>query len=402
MAFESGRVDELVRSQSRLAAVRATQLLDSAPEEDFDSLTRLAKTTLGAAASFVSIVDVDRDFYKSQVGFPEPLATARELAGRTFCHYAIASPGALVIGDTHAEPLWKAVPTVASLGVRAYVGVPIVIDGEPIGSFCVIDGQPRDWTAADIEIVSQLSKSAGREIRLRAALEDAKAEGARMHALARRSEEVVAVIAHDLRSPLQAISLTAAILGRSDDITIQGHAHRMDLAVGSMRVLVDDLLTAESAAWGTVQRLQPVEAAKLLGDAAQTMAPIAGRAGVNVILQTVDAASTTVDYAQILRALCNVIGNAVKYCPGSTVSLSATSEANWVRLTVSDDGPGIPASDLPRVFERGFQAANGAALGEGAGLGLSIVRTLVDQNGGSVELSSVEGVGTTVSIALPR
>lgn len=400
-ALSFDEADLLVRSPRRLAAVRSTALLDTEPEEEFDALTRLAKTTLAAAASFVSLVDVDRDFYKSQAGFPVSLAVAREMSGRTFCHYALANTAPLVIEDTHAEPVWKAVPTVESLGVRAYVGAPIVLDGQPIGSFCVIDGKPRAWRPEEVEIVVQLARSAEREIRLRAALAGSEAEAERLRSSARRNEELLAVVAHDLRSPLQAIALTAAMLARSGDASVRDHGNRVELAASAMRSLVDDLLTSETTRSSDPQRRQHITVNKLLGDATQTMAPIAQRAGISLSFEAVEGTAVTVDYAQILRALCNVIGNAIKYCPRCTVRLGATREAGSVRLTVVDDGPGIPADELAQVFDRGFQASNATALGQGFGLGLSIVRSLAESNGGSAEIDSVQGRGTSVSIILP-
>jgi signal transduction histidine kinase len=120
-------------------------------------------------AAFISLVDADRDFYKSATGFGEPLASARELRGPTFCHHAIAGQGPLVIGDTAADPVYREVPTVASLGVAAYVGVPLhAADGAALGSFCAIDMVPRAWSAADVQVLTELAASAEREIALRA------------------------------------------------------------------------------------------------------------------------------------------------------------------------------------------------------------------------------------------
>ena len=153
---------------ARLAALRESGLLDSAPEEAFDVLTRLAARLVRAPAAFISLVDEERDFYKSCVGFGEPLATVRELEGTTFCHYAIRSPGALVIPDTAADPLYRDVPTVKSLGVAAYLGIPIrTAEGVVLGSFCAVDYVPRAWTADEIETMSVLAASAEREIELR-------------------------------------------------------------------------------------------------------------------------------------------------------------------------------------------------------------------------------------------
>jgi len=131
-------------NRERVDAVLRTQLLDTPPEESFDRLTRLAAKLVNVPATFISLVDEGRDFYKSCFGFGEPLATDRALEGRTFCHYAIVSDGALLIPDTMADPVFREVPTVQTLGVRAYAGIPLITDeGQAIGSFCAIDFKAR-------------------------------------------------------------------------------------------------------------------------------------------------------------------------------------------------------------------------------------------------------------------
>jgi signal transduction histidine kinase len=162
--------DAVVHDAARVAAVRATGLLDAAAEPAFDRLTRLAVRLLDVPTAFFSLVDDTRDFYVSACGFGEPLATARELTGPTFCQYAIQSREPLVIPDTAADPRYRDVPTVRTLGVAAYMGVPLAIDGQVIGSFCVIDTVPRPWTASELEILVELAASAEREIGLRAAV----------------------------------------------------------------------------------------------------------------------------------------------------------------------------------------------------------------------------------------
>jgi GAF domain-containing protein len=156
-----------VRDPARVAAVRATGLLDAETEEVFDRLSRLAVRLLGVPAAFLSLVDADRDFYLSACGFGEPLASARQITGPTFCHHALASPGPLVIPDTAADPAYRDVPTVRTLGVAAYVGVPVAVDGQRVGSFCAIDTRPRAWTALEVETMTELAAAAERELDLR-------------------------------------------------------------------------------------------------------------------------------------------------------------------------------------------------------------------------------------------
>lgn len=165
-AVDAARLDP-----ARLQAVRDTGLLDTPPEESFDRLTRLATMLLEVPATFVSLVDAERDFYKSAVGFDEPLASERELKGRTFCHVALLSPRPLLLDDVLALPGLATVPTVRTLGVRAYAGVPLVTpDGQILGSFCAVDMQPRQWTERDVAVLTELAHATLREITLRQAL----------------------------------------------------------------------------------------------------------------------------------------------------------------------------------------------------------------------------------------
>lgn len=176
---------EGLRNSERLSALRSTGLLDSEAEEAFDRMTRLAVKLLGVPAAFISLVDEERDFYTSAYGFSEPLATSRQLTGRTFCHYAIESDQPLVIPDTRADPRYREVPTVESLGVAAYVGIPLAgPDGHLLGSFCAIDSVPHPWSETEIEVLTEFAASARREIALRARIRDLEAREVRLRELA--------------------------------------------------------------------------------------------------------------------------------------------------------------------------------------------------------------------------
>ena len=183
-----------VADPDRIAALRDTGLLDHATEPAFERLTRLAARLLRAPAAFVSLVDAARDVYVSAVGLPEPLATDRQLLGETFCHFTLAEGTAdapLVIPDTAAHPVFRDVPTVASLGVAAYVGVPLVVGGHSLGALCVIDVAPREWTPSEVEVLGELAESARRELEMRAALTAAR----RAETALRQSEERYALAA---------------------------------------------------------------------------------------------------------------------------------------------------------------------------------------------------------------
>jgi signal transduction histidine kinase len=399
----TARVDQALNSPRRLTVVQRSELLDTQSEETFDSLSRLAVSLIGAPASFLSIVDGERDFYKSQCGFPEPLASERQLSGRTFCHYVVAGSRPLVIDDTHAHPTWRRVPVVQSLGVRAYLGVPVLVDGQPIGSFSVVDSSPRSWKQSEIETLVQLSLAATREIELRLTLKAAKSEAERANGLAKANEELLAFVIHDLRTPLQVIRMSATLLSRTVSPVERTHLDRLVRASDSVRSLVDTLVpTCIARNSRLLIRPTLIPSAKLLGDAVDAMGMVAERAGISLVVDPDAAGTIRVDYPQMLRVLGNLIGNCVKYCPpGSSVRLNAREIGQSIILSVSDDGPGMNAADQEHAFERGWQGTNGIARQDGSGLGLTIVRGLVEQNEGSVTLISRPGCGTEVFITLP-
>jgi len=386
----------------RLQAVRDSGLLDSPAEPGFDSLTATAARLLGAAACFISIVDEQRDFYKSQSGFPEPLATAREMAGATFCHFTLDRDDVLAIDDTHSDPKWRAVPTVGSLGVRAYAGVPLRWAGQNIGSFCVIDTVPRAWTPDELETIRQLAASAARELDLRAAVAEAREAAAMARAQALSRESVLAVVAHDLRTPLQVLQLSAARLQRGRDPQESAVLQRMLSAVGIMTAMVEGLLKPSESP----STVQAIAVAQLSADAVHMMAPLAEKCRTALSPGDLPDAVVRVDYGQMVRVLGNLIGNSLKYSPeGSCVRLSGARAdapgAPWVELTVADNGVGMTPEEVAQAFDPGWQSERARARNDGVGLGLAIVKSLVESNGGRVRMESRPGEGTSVTIALP-
>jgi signal transduction histidine kinase len=106
----------------------------------------------------------------------------------------------------------------------------------------------------------------------------------------------------------------------------------------------------------------------------------------------------------MMQLMSNLVGNALKFTPrGGEVHLRLTDGSDESILEVSDSGPGIPADELPRIFERFYRGTNvGEARASGSGLGLAITRSIVDMHGGSIEVASVEGQGATFRVHLPR
>jgi PAS domain S-box-containing protein len=156
----------------RLAAVRQTNLLDTPAEDAFDRVTRMAARLLDVPIALVPLIEDDRQFFKACVGLPEPWASARQTPlSHSLCQHVLVTRQPLAIGDTGRDALAHDNPLVRELGLAAYLGVPLIDpSGYALGSMCVADHRPRDWTPDQVAILSDLAGLVMTQIQLRAAL----------------------------------------------------------------------------------------------------------------------------------------------------------------------------------------------------------------------------------------
>jgi GAF domain-containing protein len=157
--------NKVLKDPARVALLRDLQLVDTPAEAAFDRLTRLASKIVGAPVALVSIVDENRQFFKSAVGLSELRETP---LSHSFCQHVVVSGDPLVISDARKHPLVHDNLAIPDLNVIAYLGMPLqTTDGDGLGSFCVIDNEPREWTQQEIEIMRELAESVMAEIELR-------------------------------------------------------------------------------------------------------------------------------------------------------------------------------------------------------------------------------------------
>jgi two-component sensor histidine kinase len=241
----------------RLDALRRAELVDTPPEEAFDRLTELARTLMRAPVALISLVEPNRQFFKSQQGLPEPYASRRETPlSHSFCQHVVAGGEALVVSDARENAMLCANGAVRDLNVVAYLGVPLRDpEGHVLGSLCVIDGVARVWNEADVAALAELSKSVMTEIFLRQVLRrqmqveaELRASEARnrllLQELRHRVSNALAVVRSVVRQSLrsartveqaaEAIEGRLSALGRGHDLLSSQRA-----ATGSLRALVE-------------------------------------------------------------------------------------------------------------------------------------------------------------------
>jgi signal transduction histidine kinase len=228
--------------------------------------------------------------------------------------------------------------------------------------------------------------------------------------------EGVSNLSHDLRSPLTATVACLETLDgrwvdaaeRADDRRLVEIALRNTRNAARMVQSLGDLAKLDEPEFGL--RREAVDVGELLDDIALRFAERAARLGVGLIASHDAAAPAPLPHARVdvelfERAVANLVDNALKFCPsGSTVSLAASSHDGKIEVCVADDGPGIPAADLPQLFDRFYQSRQtvAPATGDGGrGLGLAIVKRIAELHGGDVRVESRLGAGTRVTIELP-
>ena len=217
-------------------------------------------------------------------------------------------------------------------------------------------------------------------------------------------EEILRIVAHDLRNPLNTISMATDLM-LEDTKQDPARASQLRIVKRSgerMNRLIQDLLSVTTIEAGRLSIApKKVSVNDLLHEACELLEPIAREKHISLTVSAAaDLPPVRADSARVLQVFSNLVGNAVKFTPtGGAITLSAAREDGKVQCSVADNGPGIPAAQIPRLFGKFWQAKRGD--GRGVGLGLAIARGIVEAHGGSIVVSSEEGQGSVFTFALP-
>jgi signal transduction histidine kinase len=223
-----------------------------------------------------------------------------------------------------------------------------------------------------------------------------------------RSRDFVADVSHELRTPIAALRTFNELLrdgAVEDPETRDEFLEQSARQIERMEWLATNLLELSKLDSGLVRLdLRAEDLRAVVESAWQQAEPVAGRKGVQLNLHLPpDPVRQPHDPPRVGQVLTNLIGNAIKFTPrGGRVDVELAPILDGARLTVSDSGVGIPAEELPHVFERFWRGAGTRERGSGSGLGLSIVRSIVDMHEGRVQVVSTPGVGTQITVLLPR
>jgi signal transduction histidine kinase len=287
--------------------------------------------------------------------------------------------------------------------MQTYLATPLVHAGETVGSIALHFKEAGAVGASDRTFTLLLAQAAATALH-RARTYDAELEK-RRHAelLAHAREDVLGVVAHDLRNPLNLIQMTVELI-IDEELPIPKRREMLDIALRAakqMNRLIDDLLDAVRLQAGRLTLdVGEVSVDTIMQQAEEIFRPLAERRHVNFEVAVQNGATVRADEKRVAQIVGNLVGNAIKFTPPQgSVKLRATPDGKQVVFQVVDDGPGIPPDNVSHLFDSFWQARKDDR--RGVGLGLAIVKELVEAHGGKIWVESKVDHGSTFSFCLP-
>ncbi len=389
--------EEVVR---RLEAVTDTALARLPLDELLNELLVRVRSILRADTAAILLLNGGDLVARVAKGLEEEVAAGVRIPlGSGFAGRVAAEKRPIFIADIdHAQMLN---PILRQKGVRSLLGVPILFEGSVIGVLHVGTLQPRQFDRQDAQLLQIVADRIGLGIEYARLYREAQETS-------RLKDEFLATVSHELRTPLTPILAWVSQLRRRrlDPARTARALEAIERSARAQARLVDDLLEVSRIIGGKLRLdIRPMRLASAIEAAIEAMRPAAAAKNIRVVT-SLDPRIELIwgDPERLQQVVWNLVSNAIKFTPeGGRVDVRLECVDSHLELTVRDTGRGIAPEFLPYLFERFRQAdpSSTRALG-GLGLGLAIVRHLVELHGGTVEAESAgEGMGTTLRVRMP-
>ena len=369
-----------------------------------------ALAVCGWDASGVLLVDGDELWVAAVAGLPEDVtapysAQAFRVDGPGVSSAVVRSGETQYVGDAGA--LLGDEEALVKWGAQCLAGVPIRYRGEILGSLSLYDRTRRSFNEAERFRVGQVAEQLALALAHARSYRQEADVATRLLELNRRKDEFLANVSHELRTPATSLGLAARTLhagrGRLTEEQEERIIEMMRRRSSELTGLIEGLLAETVAASGQTRlELQPIDWCEALPRWVRASEDITGRTVQTEVPE--GPLLTFSDPAKCERIVGALLSNAAKFSdPDSPITCRLVGQPDMVEVTVVDRGIGIPQDVLPKVFDRFFQGDGSMTRAYGGlGIGLSLVRHFAEVHGGRVDIASTVGVGTTVTVALPR
>lgn len=384
-----------LEESKRIKVLKKYEILDTPPDGTFDKFTQLASVLLEVPIAIISLVDIDRIWFKSAYGL-EIQEIERDPG---LCSSAILSDDLYLVEDAKNDVRSLANPLVTGdLGLEFYAGAPLKTrEGYNLGTFCVIDQKPRKLSKEKKEVLKNLADLVMQQMELR--LEARVA--------VRHQHEILNTTAHDLKNPLSVMPLLADMIleNKNNPKAIEDMAGQIKTAGKRMAKTIDDLL--ETAREETSQihlKLDALDFSKLIKNVMATNHSLAKKKCQELVYEGAQTCIIYGDRRRLTEIVDNIINNAIKYSPNNKkIFINLEQKGEKAIMEIKDEGPGLTKDDLKNLFRPFTSLSAKPTGGEGStGLGLSIVKNLVEAHYGRIYARSKgAGKGTSFIVELP-
>jgi signal transduction histidine kinase/ActR/RegA family two-component response regulator len=290
-------------------------------------------------------------------------------------------------------------------GTASYAALPLESGGVRRGVLAFGFSRPRTFSTADRALLDDLARQAAFALERAQLTADLEASRERAEEASRAKDEFLAMLGHELRNPLSPMVTVLHLLERRSPDAFPQERDILWRQLRHMERLVDDLLDVSRIVRGKLQlRVEALELSRVVADAVEAVSPLVETRRHHLAVEVGEGLVLEADHHRMVQVFVNLLTNAAKYTPpGGHLSLRARAAGDRAVVDVSDDGQGIEAALLPRLFDLFVQGPRGLARSEGGlGLGLAIVKSLVELHGGRIDaLSGGKGRGSTFTVELP-
>ena len=388
----------------RLETLHQYSILDTLPEQSYEDLTALATFICGTPTALISLVDQNRQWFKSRVG----LDVAETGRSASFCAHTIVNPEVLVVKDTFLDPRFAENPLVqGGPQIRFYAGAPLIApNGHVLGTICVIDSRPRELSAAQIAALESLSRQVMALLEARLQLIDNQKTSAALM----QSEKLAAVgrlassMAHEINNPLEAVTnLLYLSRKKTQDEEVQAWLDQADIELRRVSITANQALRFHKQSSSP----QATSCASLFST---TLNVYEGRlVNSGIVVEKRKRANEPVECFEgdIRHVLSCLVTNAIDAMPaGGRLLVRSRAGTDWstgrrgLVLTVADTGVGMDKATQRRMYEAFFTTKG---IG-GSGLGLWVSSEIMQRHGGRILIRSSQQEGhrgTVVALFLP-
>lgn len=377
----------------RLEKLYEYQILDTHSEDSFDKIALLAAQIFNTTSAFISFVDRDRVFFKSNLSLlPESQIRRKD----SLCTLAILNANVTVFNDTHTSPDLIDSPYVAPEdGIRFYAAAPLrTPEGYMVGAICVMDTEPREITDSQVDMLKTLAKIVIDKLENRM----------RYRKSIQSHIDLMNIAMHEIKNPLASINLANDII-KKDPSTCGRMTDMIKDSVKRIQAKLSDVLKqSEQEEMEIVLSIEEINLHEMFNRLLDSFELLAQRKQQLIELECEPLPVINADKAKISDILHNLLSNAIKYSyPGSTIKIIGRDMGNFIDIEVKDEGQGLSADEMDRLFTK-FAKLSSKPTGKetSTGLGLSITKSFVELHKGTIRaVSPGKNKGTSFIVSLP-